>query len=585
MAKVNSIYRIFIIFFIMIIAGFMLLYRYSSVNLQESLAQVAQIQMAHSSELLDQKIREIEIEADGILGSNSLKNLQIVITDQYDSYSFVTCVNEMKEYLESRQTSTVGMAKFILYWPETGRVISTAVSTAVSRDLLELAEDNQWIVYENDIYFVRKYTTGWSQTDDEPYLLIRMDRDYLYEIKNMAFGMGEGGTILALPDGHSLFSISDLEAALLQKTTGQQGRDSAYILEANREKYQILESETAKNGLVIISYYPIRVMLKPLIYVFRITVVCLLVFVAVGFLYLVLYYKNILLQLKVITEKLRQVERGDFTAQITEMPNNEFTYVFEQFNRMVVRIQQLIDSTIREQQLRSQAELRQLQLQIHPHFLYNSLSYIVTVANKPEAVTQMAVHLANYYRYCTKKKSIATIREEISYAKAYLSIMAMRRDIEYKIKVEEELYGIQVIPLLLQPIIENAIEHAAEEREDTTHIYVNLYRAEDGLIHFEVSDDGEGMSESDIASLTERLYRKERREDESVGLWNVNQRLLNYYDESAGLKFGSNIRGGFMVQFAIPADRPVYTERPDDKETAASDHFYKEKKDDSINRG
>lgn len=583
MKKINSIYRIFIIFLCMIIASFMLLYWYSNVNLQESLVEVAQIQMAHSSELLDQKIREIEIEADGILYSNSLKELQLVMTDAYDSYNYVTHVNEMKEYLRSRQASTVGMAEFILYWPGKGRILSTSVASRVDKELLKLVKDNQWIDYGNEIYFVRSYRTDWDQEDDEPYLLIRMDRDYLYEIKNMAYGMGEGGTILVLPNRSSLFSISDQETALLQKTVGQQGRDSAYVLESDYGKYQILESEAAKNGLSIISYYPIRAMLRPVAYISKITVVSLCVLLAVGFLFLVLYYKNILLQLRMITEKLSQVEDGDLTARITEMPDNEFTYVFEQFNRMVVRIQQLIDSTVKEQQLRSQAELRQLQLQINPHFLYNSLSYIVTVAKKPEAVTQMAVHLANYYRYCTKKKSIATIREEISYAKAYLSIMAMRRDIEYSIEVEEGLYEMQVIPLILQPIIENAVKHAIEEREDATHIFVKIYRGEENLVHFEVSDDGDGMSEGEIERLMERLYRKERKEDESVGLWNVNQRLINYYDESSGLKFGSSMWGGLMVQFAISEDQPGCRGGTHEN-TEIMDSFYGEKRDDSINR-
>lgn len=564
MKKINSIYRIFIIFLFMITASFALLYRYSRTSLQESLTAVAQIQMEHSSLLLNQKIKEIEIEADGVLNSNNLKELQRILNGPYDAYDFVSGVKRMKTYLSSRQNSTVGMAEFILYWPESERIVTTWIVSGVEKELLALAEDNQWITYGNEIYFVRKYKTSWDQTDDEPYLMIKMEQDYLYRIKNMAFGMGAGGTILTLPDGRSLFPISELEASLMERTTGQRGKEHSYVLSVDQGKYQVLESETAKNGLGIISYYPVRAMLKPIEKITRITTVCLWGLLMVGFLFLILYYKNILLQLKIITEKLRQVENGDFTAQITEMPDNEFSYVFEQFNRMVVRIQQLIDSTLKEQQLRSQAELRQLQLQIHPHFLYNSLSYIVTVANKPEAVTEMAVHLANYYRYSTKKKSIATIGEEVSYAKAYLSIMAMRKDIEYNIDVSKALYDVPVIPLILQPIIENAIEHAIEGRENAKHVLVKAYRLENGSVRFEVSDDGDGIAENDAALLMERLNKKERREEESVGLWNVNQRLVNYYDESAGLKFGKSIWGGLTVSFTILPG---------------------EKKDDSINCG
>ena len=93
------------------------------------------------------------------------------------------------------------------------------------------------------------------------------------------------------------------------------------------------------------------------------------VILAVGFIFMVLYYKNILLQLRILTEKLKQVENGDFSARITDLPDNEFSYVFERFNEMARRIGELVESTLKEQQLRNQAELRQLQLQINPHFL------------------------------------------------------------------------------------------------------------------------------------------------------------------------------------------------------------------------
>ena len=163
----------------------------------------------------------------------------------------------------------------------------------------------------------------------------------------------------------------------------------------------------------------------------------------------------------------------------------------------------------------------------------------------------MAVHLANYYRYCTVKKSIATIGEEVQYARAYLSVIAMRKQIEYDINVPEELYKEPIIPLLLQPVIENAIEHAIEERENAKHIYIKAYLSSEKTIKFEISDDGEGLSESDIQKLVERIGRKQREESDSVGLWNVNQRLINYYDESAGLRFGRSIWGGLTVSFTI----------------------------------
>ncbi len=556
MKKIKSIFNIFVIFLVIIIAGFAILYLYSTSSLKESLIQASKIQMEYSKTLLGQKIKEIEIEADGILNSDDLKTLHLTLMDQYDAYRYVTDVNQMKEYLRRRQKSNVGMAQFILYWPKSRRVITTATRDTVKDAMLESVGDNQWFVYENEVYFARKYVTDWDETDDEPYLIIRMDRDYLYKIKTMASGMDKGGTMLLYSQDKSLFSGSETEKELLysigeEKGRNSAGKDSASELSVGRVKYQIIRSGAVKNGLELVSYYPLKAMMRPVTNITRITGGLLSVLLLIGLVFMLLYYSNILLQLRILTGKLKQVEGGDFAAQITELPNNEFAYVFGQFNRMVTRISQLIESTLKEQQLRNQAELRQLQLQINPHFLYNSLSYIVTVASQPEAVTEMAVHLSNYYRYCTKNKSIATIDEEISYAKAYLAITAMRKDIEYTIEASKDLYNRKIIPLILQPIIENAIEHAIEERENAKHIYVKVYELGNGALRFEVSDDGDGMTEEELGVLIARLYKKEREEDESVGLWNVNQRLINYYDESAGLRFGKSIWGGLMVSFTI----------------------------------
>ena len=323
-----------------------------------------------------------------------------------------------------------------------------------------------------------------------------------------------------------------------------------------RTDYQILGLSASKCGLRILTYYPIDKMMEPVGRITWIMGISLGILLIVGFVFMVLYNKNILIQLQTITEKLRQVESGDFTTQITELPDNEFSYVFDQFNRMVTRIRELISTTLKEQQLRSQAELRQLQLQINPHFLYNSLSYIVTVAGQPKAVTDMAVHLSRYYRYCTGNKSMATIGEEISYAKSYLQIMAMRKNIDYSLSVPESLYHVKIIPLILQPLIENAIEHGIEGRENARHIYIKVHPWKKQTVRVEISDDGNGLSEEEIERLTERLARKKRGEGESVGLWNVNQRLINYYDESARLNFGKSIWGGLLVSFVfLPGDK------------------------------
>lgn len=566
MKRINSIYRIFVLFLIIIVGSFLILYWYSSANLKVSLQRVAKIQMEYSFDQLDQKVKEIELEASAVLASEDMKLLQVAIVDQEDIYSYVMKVKTMQQIFQEKQKTNSGMAEFALYWPKTQKMVSSSSiygSTGIKeKKVLNNLKDGKWIISENEIYFCKKYETKWAEDDDEPYLIIRMERDWLYRIKNMASGFDGGGTLCLYDDKQSLFSVNSESAQIQGKMKELDNEPGMQELSIENGRYQVVTSDIAKNGLTLVTYYPLSKMLLPVNNITYITGAVLSVALLLGALYLLMYNRNILMQLNMLTYKLKRVEDGDWTTQITELPDNEFYYVFDQFNHMIVRMNELFDETLKEQELRMQAELEQLQLQINPHFLYNSLSYIVTVAEQPDAVRSMAVHLSRYYRYCTQKKMITTIKEEVSYAKSYLEIMAMRKRIRYTIEMPKEIGELPIIPLILEPLIENAIEHGLEGCESAKQIEIEIDWTKNGAVSFAISDDGEGMTKEQVSALKERISRKERKEEESVGLWNVNQRLINYYSKSAALGFKRSRWGGLTVYFMI---------RPEKKKEEESD--------------
>lgn len=566
MKRIYSIYRIFVLFLIIIVGSFLILYWYSSANLKVSLQRVAKIQMEYSFDQLDQKVKEIELEASAVLASEDMKLLQVAIVDQEDIYSYVMKVKTMQQIFQEKQKTNSGMAEFALYWPKTQKMVSSSSiygSTGIKeKKVLNNLKDGKWIISENEIYFCKKYETKWAEDDDEPYLIIRMERDWLYRIKNMASGFDGGGTLCLYDDKQSLFPVNSESAQIQGKMKELDNEPGMQELSIENGRYQVVTSDIAKNGLTLVTYYPLSKMLLPVNNITYITGAVLSVALLLGALYLLMYNRNILMQLNMLTYKLKRVEDGDWTTQITELPDNEFYYVFDQFNHMIVRMNELFDETLKEQELRMQAELEQLQLQINPHFLYNSLSYIVTVAEQPDAVRSMAVHLSRYYRYCTQKKMITTIKEEVSYAKSYLEIMAMRKRIRYTIEMPKEIGELPIIPLILEPLIENAIEHGLEGCESAKQIEIEIDWTKNGAVSFAISDDGEGMTKEQVSALKERISRKERKEEESVGLWNVNQRLINYYSKSAALGFKRSRWGGLTVYFMI---------RPEKKKEEESD--------------
>lgn len=468
-------------------------------------------------------------------------------------------VKTMQQIFQEKQKTNSGMAEFALYWPKTQKMVSSSSiygSTGIKeKKVLNNLKDGKWIISENEIYFCKKYETKWAEDDDEPYLIIRMERDWLYRIKNMASGFDGGGTLCLYDDKQSLFPVNSESAQIQGKMKELDNEPGMQELSIENGRYQVVTSDIAKNGLTLVTYYPLSKMLLPVNNITYITGAVLSVALLLGALYLLMYNRNILMQLNMLTYKLKRVEDGDWTTQITQLPDNEFYYVFDQFNHMIIHMNELFNETLKEQELRMQAELEQLQLQINPHFLYNSLSYIVTVAEEPDAVRGMAVHLSRYYRYCTKKKMITTIKEEVSYARSYLEIMAMRKRIRYNIDMPQDIGELPIIPLILEPLIENAIEHGLEGCESAKQIEIVIRWTSDQDVSFSISDDGEGMTKEQIAVLRERISRKERKEEESVGLWNVNQRLINYYSKSAELGFKRSRWGGLTVYFTIRPER------------------------------
>ena len=325
MKRINSIYKIFVFFLVIIVGSFLMLYLYSSTNLKNSLQRVAKIQMEYSYNQLDQKIKEIEMEASSILAREDTKLLQVAIVDKEDIYSYVMKVKTMQQVFQEKQKTNSGMAEFVLYWPDEKRIVSSSTISGIKdKAILNKLEDNRWIISEDEIYFCRRYETKWEADDEEPYLIIRMERDWLYRIKNMASGFDGGGTLCLYENGQSLFPV-DVGGAQIQDKMKQLTIESGMQeIRIKRGRYQVVTSGIAKNGVSLVTYYPLSKMLIVVNNITYITGGVLSVALLLGALYLMMYNRNILLQLNMLTYKLKRVEDGDLTTQITQLPDNEF---------------------------------------------------------------------------------------------------------------------------------------------------------------------------------------------------------------------------------------------------------------------
>ena len=233
---------------------------------------------------------------------------------------------------------------------------------------------------------------------------------------------------------------------------------------------------------------------------------------------------------------------------------NEIGSLTTSFNVMTHRIEELMEQNVHEQEQKRKSELKALQSQINPHFLYNTLDSIIWMAEgkKNEDVVLMTASLARLLRQSiSNEDETVSIGQEIQYAKSYLTIQKMRyKDkLEFEIQVDPSINSVHIVKLVLQPLIENAIYHGLKYKESKGMILVKGYPKGQNAV-LEITDDGVGMEQETLEHIFEK--HKVNYHSNGVGVYNVQQRLSLYYGKDYGLSYQSEKGSGTTVTIVIP---------------------------------
>lgn len=236
--------------------------------------------------------------------------------------------------------------------------------------------------------------------------------------------------------------------------------------------------------------------------------------------------------------------------------NKEIVQLEDTYNEMMKRIRDLAEKIVQEQENQRKSELKALQNQINPHFLYNTLDSIIYMIDKGEnqKAEEMIVALSKFFRISISKgRTIIPLKDEIEHVRNYLLIQKIRfgEHFSYYINVDKDLYQYSCLKLILQPLVENAIEHGLNDDENDGRIDINVYQDEKNII-FEVKDNGYGISEERLKTIYQSF--KDDSIHEGVGLKNVYQRVKIYYGDSADLIINSIIDEGTIIRIIIPKE-------------------------------
>lgn len=251
-----------------------------------------------------------------------------------------------------------------------------------------------------------------------------------------------------------------------------------------------------------------------------------------------------------LIDHTQKIKEGEWIEIDEKAQDRDISILYEEFNSMIVAQNDLFNRLLNAQKLKKQTSLDLLQQQVNPHFLYNTLDNICSLAeiDEKETLIRIVMNLSTFYRNTLSKgKTHVTIEEELQITKAYLEIMQVRyyQKFEYTIECGESLYTCSCIKLLLQPIIENSIYHGVKNSSKKGLIEIKVTE-QDGHILFTVRDNGNGF--------TEEQYNNIWSSTNHFGVKNVLQRIQLYYGENFGLTMENNETGGCTTKITIPKE-------------------------------
>jgi two-component system sensor histidine kinase YesM len=252
-----------------------------------------------------------------------------------------------------------------------------------------------------------------------------------------------------------------------------------------------------------------------------------------------------------------RIAQGDLSIRVEKPEISELDELTDSLNIMVEKLGELIEQNMQKQQNLLKAEMKALQAQIAPHFMYNTLDTILALAEDGQNadVVTTTLALSNFFRLSLNKgRDWASVAEEKSHVESYLAIQKMRYGaiLEYEIDIAEDILRESMLKILLQPLVENAIYHGIKETRRRGLIRLKG-QSQGNCLVFTVEDNGRGMEKEELERLRENLSHYDVSKLEmGFGLYNVHKRIQLYYEIDNGLTVESEYNKGSKVTLRLP---------------------------------
>jgi Predicted signal transduction protein with a C-terminal ATPase domain len=539
------------------------LYNWSYKNASEEISRNTLAQLSSYLEGLNREIEWLEIQQYDLLQESDLNRLAVT-WELMDSVDKKKSIDYMLHRLTSIKSNSAYVKDIYIHIRTIGKTLSEGSGVLpfdherydALRSMLD--ESDSRLKTLGDTLELSSSRFGGRKGADPLFIVqIELDSEKLRESLKKLNVYQESGSILVAEDAD--FTLySDTQAYSRMNAyweSAEASHERSMLLDIEGERYHFDRADSDKLKLSVVSYLPEETVKRPLnkfsywAWGFALTTGIAII------VYAFTTYRFVHRPLLLLIQGFRRMENGALDLRINHGKKDEFGYLYNRFNNMLDKLQTLIDQDFKQKMMMQKAELKQLQSQINPHFLYNSFFILNSLAQTgdTERIEQFTNMLGEYFRFITRNgQDNVPLAEEIQHARTYTEIQKLRFSRRIKVQFDElppEMERIRVPRLIVQPIIENAYEHSLEKMTEEGFLRVT-FEQQESEARIVIEDNGGGMDEERLEMLKARLVSMGET-DEMTGMINIHRRIMLTYGEGSGLQLARTEQNGLRVTICM----------------------------------
>lgn len=553
---------ILLLIMVPVYAAGMIIYNWGIRTVREEISKSMQSKAEFYLSSIENEIDRIQILQYDALADENLYMLASV-PESMNEYEKTKAILRLQQRLNAIKNSSIYIRSISAYIPSLAKSIAAdAIDNADSHAFLStsMASDARINFWNDKLILIARYPLPYQTAQRASQYMIEIELS-IKELENALSQINryaDSGTFLYSPQWNHTLSENSGDAdfvqilhAITQDDAKREGNDGEYTLKVNGKSYLIIQTASSDFNLLLASYIPEKQVFNHL-ETYKFWFWCFtMILVVIVIIFSASIYKIIHQPLVKLVSSFRRVEQGNLDISIEHRHNNEFGYLYTRFNVMTKSLNALIDQVYKQKILAQHAELKHLQSQINPHFLYNSffILYNMVVTEDYDNVAVFTKQLGNYFEFITRNESDdVPLAKEVAHSRVYADIQGRRfrnRIVVVFADLPEHLAGIMVPRLIIQPVIENAFEHGLKNKasDGFVRIYFDLKNRQLFIV---VEDNGDELTDSDIDKLN-RLLTNPSDERASTGMINIHKRVQIKFGEASGVSFSRGAHNGLKA--------------------------------------